>query len=812
MITSDQDKSHFMLNIRGEVCEGVVKGVAMQDYIKGGAAHRDRTKDKGIMKVCRLLLFFVGIVAKTPAGQTEKLRRNPSSNFWETLHFLDPLSDSYPEVHAKLQGAQDALEQLWTRYGNTLLREDQTEVSSECNEAITSLIPDNSTILPKMLPLLDATGKMGAGLMEGNFILDGSYDECFNANYTGFCVANFAVVQIPEVLWKAGICVPKNCSNKDITILIKNTNVLWTDESIVYCTASKTPGYGWGAIVMVVITAIFAATVLASTIVDIVFGQFIPFFFGPTGKEESQQIIVSANAANITDSMKSSESMKVDNCEKVHLSQEKQPLIVHSKSNTKNKVRLWDFIRAFSLFNTVPTLLATNQAPNVITSLNGIRVISMFWIILGHTHMWAFIFGGPGVDNPGIYEQVSSRFTFQPVNNGFVGVDSFFLISGVLVAYLTLREMKKKGRFPFLHFYIHRYLRITPTYAFVLFFSWAMMDHFAISPIVVTLAPELFRTCKQYWWTNLLYINNFYPWRQEEECFGWAWYLANDMQFYIISPLILLLAYYMFWVALLVVGILLFCSFTVTAVLVGVYDLQLSKFAEIAYGYNGTASTSDYDALIYTKPWSRIGPYLVGLVLGYLLYKQYRLPFTSKRKNAVLSFFLFVLVGAIAIPQLYGLYFTWHGHVPTKFENVLYTSLNFFLWGLCLAIIIFVCHNGYGWVINSFLSMKMWIPLSRMTFNAYLVHPVVLTVVLGQLQKSIHYTDITMAFYVVGIVVLSYGVAGVVCVLVEFPLGTIEILVFRMLGMKGRTSQRQEVVAMGNRKGEKEGKQEQTQV
>ena len=40
MITSDQDKAHFMLNIRGEVCEGVVKGVAMQDGLKGGAAHR----------------------------------------------------------------------------------------------------------------------------------------------------------------------------------------------------------------------------------------------------------------------------------------------------------------------------------------------------------------------------------------------------------------------------------------------------------------------------------------------------------------------------------------------------------------------------------------------------------------------------------------------------------------------------------------------------------------------------------------------------------------------------------------------------
>jgi len=95
------------------------------------------------------------------------------------------------------------------------------------------------------------------------------------------------------------------------------------------------------------------------------------------------------------------------------------------------------------------------------------------------------------------------------------------------------------------------------------------------------------------------------------------------MQFYIIAPLILIPAFYVFKAALVIVAILLFCSFAVTAVLVGVYDLQANKFAEVAYGYNGTATTSNFDALIYVKPWSRIPPYLVGLILGYLFYKEY---------------------------------------------------------------------------------------------------------------------------------------------------------------------------------------------
>ena len=52
----------------------------------------------------------------------------------------------------------------------------------------------------------------------------------------------------------------------------------------------------------------------------------------------------------------------------------------------------------------------------------------------------------------------------QAITNGFPSVDSFFLVSGTLMAYLTLKEFDRiKGNvwtpvfWPM--FYIHRYLR-----------------------------------------------------------------------------------------------------------------------------------------------------------------------------------------------------------------------------------------------------------------------------------------------------------------------------------------------------------------
>ena len=114
-----------------------------------------------------------------------------------------------------------------------------------------------------------------------------------------------------------------------------------------------------------------------------------------------------------------------------------------------------------------------------------------------------------------------------------------------------------------------------------------------------------------------------------------------------------------------------------------------------------------------------------------------------------------------------------------------------FAWGVGLAFVVFACHNGYGGVINTFLSMKFWIPLSRLTFTAYLVHPIVLSVVFGSAREPVHYTDITLAVYAVGAVTLSYGAAAIVAVCVEFPLANVEAAFFKAVGLGARESMRQ---------------------
>ncbi|GFU11044.1 hypothetical protein NPIL_624611 [Nephila pilipes] len=44
--------------------------------------------------------------------------------------------------------------------------------------------------------------------------------------------------------------------------------------------------------------------------------------------------------------------------------------------------------------------------------------------------------------------------------------------------------------------------------------------------------------CKENWWMNLVYINNFQS--INDQCMVWTWYIAADMQLFILSPLFII--------------------------------------------------------------------------------------------------------------------------------------------------------------------------------------------------------------------------------------------------------------------------------
>ena len=717
-----------------------------------------------IVKAAVLLLTFTSfMVVGAPQGFLA-LKYKQLDNAYSA----DTASNGHLKASAELRNVVESIENLksfWLQdlNGSQLLGNSSLLVTQECIDQTVYLMntTDPLTDLPLIIRMVDAMGKVGSGILDGNIFAFGAYDECFDIGpgYTGYCLLSLSTQPAPVL----GICVPKGCTAKDIATIINVVSVSVSPSSL-SCVSTRKPPFNTGAIAMIVVCSVFVALVMVATVTDLII-QCLEVTGAPASDNVSRESDYDDNAT------------------------ENDQLLGKAPGKTNN-VKLKDIVVAFSLCKVLLQILSTEQPSSAISSLNGLRVMSIFWLILCHT---SFMVTRLGADNLFKFKSILSRFAFQAIGNGFFVVDSFFFLSGLLVAYLTLREMRRRaGRFPFLIYYLHRFLRLTPTYAFVLFFVWFLTMHLADGPIYHHVTWEkstVYQNCREYWWTNLLYINNLYPWKMDDECIGWTWYLANDMQFYIFSPLLLIPLYFLFPLGLAIsYGVLIVC-FAISGALAGVYDYQAVSPSYLAYGYAPDNPVIVQEPnLLYVKPWHRVSPYIVGLVLGYILYR-FHLP-TKRCIYTVIFPLLLVLSGILLTLPLYGLYPQWHGHTPSKAENVTYIMFSRFTWSLGLAILVFVCHYGYGGPINWFLSLKFWIPLSRLCYNAYLLHLPVLLVIFGSERSVIHYRDYGLVVLAIAAIVLTFGASAIVATFVEFPIGNLEQALFKLVGLGRRESAR----------------------
>ncbi|XP_065182327.1 nose resistant to fluoxetine protein 6-like [Sycon ciliatum] len=435
------------------------------------------------------------------------------------------------------------------------------------------------------------------------------------------------------------------------------------------------------------------------------------------------------------------------------------------------------FLLCFSLLRNARRLLDTNVPKGAITCINGIRVLSITWVILGHT----FLMCSNYLTNPYREMQILERFTFQTVSNAFFAVDTFFFLSGLLVMYLSLKQLDNHhGKMPWFKFYFHRVWRLTPAYMIALMILYNVLPFFGTGPTwpgTVTFADQ----CKKYWWTNLLYINNFYPKNFNDQCFSWAWYLANDMQFYIISPLFLILMYRSKLAGTVSMALTMIVSWVVTAALCAHYNFAMGTLAKAPPpGHN-----TDYTSIVYEKPYCRISPYLVGLFLGAVLRRGDEFPFVRSFKQLprgtrlIIATAGWLFSGVLFLSTLFGLYHqAHHNEFLSKEAMILYVTFARPAWSLGLAWMVWACHSGYGNIINSLLSMSFWIPLSRLTYSVYLVHFMAILVGYGSLLKPFAYTDTFMIFFFLGYVFMSFLVAAALYLAAEAPFLELEKIFF----------------------------------
>ncbi|KRX43085.1 Nose resistant to fluoxetine protein 6, partial [Trichinella murrelli] len=566
--------------------------------------------------------------------------------------------------------------------------------------------------------------------------------------------------------WTLKACLPSSCTREDATILghkINNTLQGIACKFSVNChereyVISKDPE----AVVAIILLLALLAFIVFSTLYDICVFQ-------------NQQKMVPSSATCVIESRDLTEP---------------QCLVTRAHSQAPDKPTLekqHGFVKillAFSLRNNAKKLFSMKTSAGQITCLNGIRVLSMCWIIFGHTYYWAI----PYINNvieayklpDNIFNQVllnaslswhlavlhmleKDEQNFNLNSIAFI-LGTVFLspLSEVQLKALYCKKKKKSN-----NFCENSFARVTPVYMAVLALHAVLTKYVSSGPLWDTEGFDR-ESCAKSWWTNALYLNNFL--NLDDECMTWTWYMANDMQFFILSVPLLVLYLKREKLAIIITTLIIAISCVINIVILD-QNPDWPPIAIFSVNPKQFDIVDVYWDKVYIKPYTRCGPFLIGLLFGYYLHK---IRLVKKLPKVAVGLCWTACTGT-ALLVLFGLYDYSKSFEITYAAKLMYGGLARIAWAIVLAWITFACTAGYAAPLNDFLSWKIWIPLSRLTYSAYLVHPILIRCYYASQNKPLHYNNnYQMAHYFLGHLLFSFLLALVVNLTLEAPFQVLE--------------------------------------
>eukprot|EP00735_Rhodelphis_limneticus_P008849 TRINITY_DN2325_c0_g1::TRINITY_DN2325_c0_g1_i1::g.20929::m.20929 TRINITY_DN2325_c0_g1::TRINITY_DN2325_c0_g1_i1::g.20929 ORF type:complete len:661 (+),score=170.30,sp/Q09225/NRF6_CAEEL/24.35/2e-38,Acyl_transf_3/PF01757.17/3.9e+03,Acyl_transf_3/PF01757.17/1.6e-20,CopD/PF05425.8/4.5e+03,CopD/PF05425.8/3.6e+02,CopD/PF05425.8/0.48,CopD/PF05425.8/7.9e+03 TRINITY_DN2325_c0_g1_i1:99-2081(+) len=612
-----------------------------------------------------------------------------------------------------------------------------------------TLQPDNPACPPNLPPYKDAKTTLSMYLASGHVANEyGKYGTCSDIDAAAYCV-----LSDDDGLIRQGVCAPSVCED-DHTSLLAYYNAPMASMNIAYtgatCGSHSEDGYDTLAVCGIVFFFIVASLVTLATLFD-AFPDFAKLF----------------------------------KCER-----SSDPAILE-----------------LSLIRNFGRLTAPARAGRY-DCLNGIRVISNFWVVLVHAQNYSWSVGYQNVMDVVPPEGVYSKWYFQPVAAGNLSVDSFFFVGGFLNA-MSLTKQLSKGMPSWTKYVTHRLVRICPPYLGAFIFFVCLLPKLASGPYWYKTTDEADK-CHTDWFYNLLFINNWFQGSSSgTECFDHSWYLANDFQFYLVSPLIVLVfvrfsrtVFYGLACALLA------GTFSAAAATMSVYELSPSTFE---------MSGTEYSNMAYKKPYIRIQSYLLGMITYFItvdidatisakqVNDMQEAPFepkgASKASNGTSGFSLDALgVGTrtkvamlvcgfgLMLTAAFGTYSLYQDLEPdwSQSRKVTFETFWHATWTIGVALFAMLCFYGHGGCLNDFLASPAWMPFLRLSYCLYLVHPLVIfTVYYSQEQPQI-FTHWGYLCSFAGVLLMSAVAAFPLYLCLEAPAGPLEAKFWKHMNARNR--------------------------
>ena len=178
---------------------------------------------------------------------------------------------------------------------------------------------------------------------------------------------------------------------------------------------------------------------------------------------------------------------------------------------TQNRRRVWEGLLNEFLGAGLPPTHYAPKLPKKIPSLDGLRAISISFVLIAHMSGTRYFLKNEWLERLGLF-----------------GVRVFFVISGFLITTLLLKEFAGTGRISIKDFYLRRIFRIFPAF----YFYAIVITILSLSRVIVLLPGDILHA-----FTYTMNYHHPHSWYLAH-----IWSLSVEEQFYLLWPAALLIA------------------------------------------------------------------------------------------------------------------------------------------------------------------------------------------------------------------------------------------------------------------------------
>uniref|UniRef100_A0A1A9X1E4 Uncharacterized protein n=1 Tax=Glossina brevipalpis TaxID=37001 RepID=A0A1A9X1E4_9MUSC len=443
--------------------------------------------------------------------------------------------------------------------------------------------------------------------------------------------------------------------------------------------------------------------------------------------------------------------------------------VVVEKSAAKSQRTAEKVLLTFSLIENCSKLFQASKDQLSLNCINGIKSLAMLLILAGHVLI--FIYGSPVYNVEFLNQNIKSPvFAFLP--NSMLIVDVFLLLSGFLFCRILLIELHRRhGQINVFILYIARWIRLTPAYLVIIGFYITWFPSLGDGPLWQQRIQREQERCLSSWLLNILYINNYF--NVDKLCMFQSWYLAVDSQLFFLSPIIIYLLNKSRKYGVILLSIVAVITSIVPFVVS--YAKNLSPTLMIYANEAEDINSSYYYKNFYIKTHMRASAYFIGLFVGYLVHEMQARNTKLPSQIVRLLWIFAALIGSSCMLTISRFY----AYSYNRWESSIYAGFHKIGWNMSVAWLILASTTGHAGWIQQFLSHRIFAPISRLTYCAYLSNGIVELYYSASSKTTPQMSYIRVFDSVVSHIINTFVVALILCLLFESPIHALERILLR---------------------------------